>query len=279
LPGAGEPADNRWMRYVMYGPAPWERAVPRYGPVQKVAVISDVHTNVTALMEVLADIEAESVDLVVSCGDLTWGSQPADTIRLMRGLGGKALFVRGNGERAVLEIAAGERQAQTPREAWVPAQHSAESVTFVAAIPFSIVVEIIGLGPVRFCHGSPRSDTEVVTPVTPAERISELAAGIDEDVLVTGHTHMQFDRRVNGLRSVNPGSVGLPYHEGQPGVAYWALLGPDVSLRQTEYDVTTAADVGVGLGDPSAAKIAETLLTPPTPAEICEHAERLIFSD
>jgi putative phosphoesterase len=267
------------MRHVMYGPAGWERAVPRYGPVRSVAVVSDVHANVAALTAVLAENEIESADLVVSCGDLTWGSQPDETVTLMRGLGGKALFIRGNGERAVLEIAAGGRAPQTPRESWVPARHSAGSVTFVAAFPFSIVIEITGLGPVRFCHGSPRSDTEVVTTATPAERFSELAADIEEDVLVTGHTHMQFDRRVDGRRSVNPGSVGLPYHQGQPGIAYWALLGPDVSLRQTRYDITAAVDVGVRLGDPGAAKIADTLLSPPSPAEICEHAERLVFSD
>ena len=54
-----------------------------------------------------------------------------------------------------------------------------------------------------------------------------------------GHTHMQYDRTLsNGLRIVNPGSVGMPY-EGRPG-AYWALLGPDVEFRRTEYDVEAA---------------------------------------
>jgi diadenosine tetraphosphatase ApaH/serine/threonine PP2A family protein phosphatase len=125
---------------------------------------------------------------------------------------------------------------------------------------------------------SPRSDTETVT-LPPLERFSELAASIEENVLVTGHAHMQFDRRVDGRRSINPGSVGLPYHDGQPGVAYWALLGPDVSLRQTRYDITQAIEVGDRLRDPAAAKIAETLLTPPSPAEMCEHAERLLFAD
>jgi hypothetical protein len=90
----------------------------------------------------------------------------------MRGLGSRALFVRGNGERAVLEISGGRRTADRPREAWVPARHSQSSLDFVAAIPFSIVIEIPGLGPVRFCHGSPRSDIEVVTPAIPPPRRS-----------------------------------------------------------------------------------------------------------
>jgi diadenosine tetraphosphatase ApaH/serine/threonine PP2A family protein phosphatase len=161
----------------------------------------------------------------------------------------------------------------------MPSRHSADSLAFVAAVPFSVVVEITGLGPVRFCHGSPRSDTELVTPATPAERFAQLCAGIDEQILVTGHTHLQFDRRVAGRRSVNPGSVGLPYHEGEPGTAYWALLGPDVELRQSRYDVTEAIAAGTRLGDPAAETIAGLLMSPPSPAEIMAEAERLVFSD
>jgi putative phosphoesterase len=268
------------MTDVWHGPAGWEDPAPRqYGPVSRVAVVSDVHANVAALTAVLADIEAADVELIVSCGDLTWGSHPDETIAAMRGLAERALFVRGNGERAVQEISGGQRKAGTPREAWVPVRHSASSLEFVAAIPFSVVIEITGLGPVRFCHGSPRSDTEIVTPATPAERFAQLCAGVDEQVLVTGHTHLQFDRRVAGRRSVNPGSVGLPYHDGQPGTAYWALLGPDVTLRQTRYDIAAALEAGADCGDPAAGKIADLLMSPPSPAEIIAETERLVFSD
>jgi predicted phosphodiesterase len=262
-----------------HGPAGWEgQHVTRYGPVGQVAVISDVHANVPALTAVLAEIAAADVDLIVSCGDLTWGSQPDQTISIMRALKSRVLFVRGNSERAVLELAGGDRTAEGPRETWVPSRHSADSLAFVAAVPFSVVVEVTGLGPVRFCHGSPRSDTEIVTPATPPERFP-LCAGIDEQILVTGHTHLQFDRRVAGRRSVNPGSVGLPYHEGEPGAAYWALLGPDVELRQSRYDVTEAIAAGTRLGDPAAETIAGLLMSPPSPAEIMTDGERLVFSD
>jgi diadenosine tetraphosphatase ApaH/serine/threonine PP2A family protein phosphatase len=106
-----------------------------------------------------------------------------------------------------------------------------------------------------------------------------LCAGADEPVLVTGHTHLQFDRQVAGRRSVNPGSVGLPYHDGEPGTAYWALLGPDVTLRQTRYDVTAALAADTGSGDPAAEKITSLLLSPPSPGEVMAEAERLAFSD
>ncbi len=68
-----------------------------------------------------------------------------------------------------------------------------------------------GLGPVRFCHGSPRSDEELVTFATPETRIRALMEGVPERVLVSAYTHIQFDREVAGIRSVNPGSVGMPY--------------------------------------------------------------------
>jgi predicted phosphodiesterase len=58
-------------------------------------------------------------------------------------------------------------------------------------------------------------------------------ADTEEPTVVLGHTHMPFDRLADRRRFVNPGSVGMPY--GRRG-AYWALLGPDIALRRTDYD-------------------------------------------
>ena len=85
-----------------------------------------------------------------------------------------------------------------------------------------------------FCHGSPRSDEEILTRISSEERVAAAVADVSEDVVVCGHTHVQFDRRAAGKRLINAGSVGMPY-EARPG-AYWALLGPDVELRA---DATT----------------------------------------
>jgi predicted phosphodiesterase len=244
-----------------------------------VAVLSDVHANIPALTAVLAEVEALDPDLVVFCGDLTWGPEPSLTVELVSALGDRCLFVRGNADRAVVELARGERAHERPRDPWMPGRHSAAALEFLAAVPFSVVVEVRGLGPVRFCHGSPRSDTELVTPRTSEARFAELIDGVDERVLVTGHTHVQFDRTVAGRRSVNPGSVGLPYHGGTPGTAQWALLGPDVQLRQTPYDHTEAIARAHAVGDPSVDVIAKLLTRPPTPAEVTEDAEQRVFSD
>ena len=83
-------------------------------------------------------------------------------------------------------------------------------------------------------------------------------------MLVSAHTHIQFDRAVAGVRSVNPGSVGMPY-EGRAGAAFWAVLGPDVEL-QTDYDLAETVGRYRGCGDPLA-------------EEMVEHAEAAEFAD
>jgi len=235
----------------------------------KVAVLSDVHGNATALAAVLADLEREQPDLIVSGGDLTWGPLPEETFALASGL--NARWVRGNAERAILE-----NDRATERASWIQERHTPELHEFLAAFEEQVVVEIDGLGPVRFCHGSPRSDEECVTPETPEERVREFTAGVTERVLVTAHVHIQFDREVAGIRSLNPGSVGLPY-EGTPG-AYWAMLGPGVELRRTEYDLDEAVARYRASGLPGVEQMIELLLEPPEPREVIDDAEARVFA-
>jgi hypothetical protein len=89
-----------------------------------------------------------------------------------------------------------------------------EEGVFLATFVQGAVVEIDGLGPTRFCHGSPRSDEELITFATPEARIRAALAGVDERVLVTAHTHIQFDRTVAGVRSVTPAASGCPTRGG-----------------------------------------------------------------
>jgi len=88
-----------------------------------------------------------------------------------------------------------------------------------------------------FCHGTPRSDSEIVTILTPAEAVDEACGGAP--FVVGGHTHVQFDVSVGRTRVVNAGSVGMPFEK--PG-AYWLLIDGGVALRRTEYDLEAAAD-------------------------------------
>jgi putative phosphoesterase len=237
--------------------------------VKRVAVLSDVHGNAPALEAVLAEVEQAEADLIVFGGDLTWGPLPDETFELVRGLG--ARFVRGNADRAVLE-----NVSETEREQWMQAHHTDEMRELLASFEEQVVVEVDGLGPVRFCHGSPRTDEECVTPETPDERVLEFSEGVAERVIVTAHVHIQFDREVAGIRSVNAGSVGLPY-EGRPG-AYWALLGPDVELHRTEYDLDATIERYRRSGQPGVEPIVEMMIEPPEPREVIDHAEKVVFA-
>ena len=125
-----------------------------------------------------------------------------------------------------------------------------------------------------FCHGSPRSDEEILTRISPEERVAAAVADVSEEVVVCGHTHVQFDRRVAGKRLINAGSVGMPY-EARPG-AYWAVLGPDVELRRTDYDLEAAAAAIRVSGFPDAGELAdENVLTVPSAEEATQQFERM----
>jgi predicted phosphodiesterase len=218
---------------------------------------------------VLAEVEREQPDLVVFCGDLTWGSLPQETLALVRAMTIPARFVRGNADRAVGSDHEG-------RGAWMAAAHSPEDVAFLESFEPTVIVDVDGLGRTCFAHGSPRSDEECVTRRTPDARVRELTDGVDASVFVSGHTHMQFDRHVAGVRLLSPGSVGLPY-ETAPG-AYWALLGPDVELRRTDYDVDAAIAQMRATDDPSVERVVELMLEPPAQDEVIEDAERRVFA-
>jgi predicted phosphodiesterase len=257
-----------------------ERADLADTAAMRVAVLADVHGNAVALSAASEEVVAAAPDLLVFLGDVTWGPLPEDTWGLVRTLcdtfAGRTHFVRGNAERVLGELRRQERREDNARERWMLAAHTPSTLDAFDRFRDSVIVDIDGLGPTRFCHGSPRSHEELITPATPSRRMRELLVGVAERVLVTAHTHIQFDRIAQGVRSVNPGSVGMSY-QGRPG-AYWAMLGPDVELRRTEYDLELAVARFRETRDPLVETTIDTLLKPPTLREVITHAEALEFS-
>jgi predicted phosphodiesterase len=212
-----------------------------------IAALYDVHGNVHALEAVLAELERERPDAIVFGGDIASGAFPKETLALVRAL--EARCLRGNADR---------RYTETPEAAWVWAQLSDEEAAWLQGLP-----EQIELGGILFCHGTPRSDEEIVTPATTDGRLAEILTGVEQELVVAGHTHMQLDRRVGYWRFVNAGSVGMPY-EDEPG-AYWAIVGEEVELRRTDYDVEAAAAAIRTSGWPMAEEFAaENVLTVPS---------------
>jgi predicted phosphodiesterase len=239
----------------------------------RVAALYDVHGNLPALEAVLAEVWDTGVDAVVVGGDIAIGPMPRGTLERLLALGERALFLRGNGDREIAaEPAASGLWAERTR--WSAQQLKIGERAWLAALPDTQAVAVDGLGSVLFCHGSPRSDEEILTRISPEERVAAALAGVEEPVVVCGHTHVQFDREVAGKRLVNTGSVGMPY-EAEPG-AYWALLGPGVELRRTAYDLEAAAAAIRATGFPGAEELAaENVLTVPSADEATEQFERL----
>ena len=195
-----------------------------------------MHGNPAALEAVLA--EAGNATLVFG-GDYAWGPIPVETVDRIRSL--DALAIRGNADR-------------DPGDDWIVEQLGDERFAWLQTLPEQIELDVDGVGRVLFCHGSPRSDEEIILRTTPDEWLREMVADVEADVVVCGHTHMQFDRVADGIRVVNAGSVGLAY--GAPG-AHWLSLGPEVAHRRTPYDNEAFADRVAASDWPKAARFAE----------------------
>jgi putative phosphoesterase len=247
-----------------------------------VAAIYDVHGNLPALEAVLAELESVKPDLIVVGGDVVAGPMPTEVMDRLVTLGERICFVRGNADREVVAVYDDGPYADTidvadPTErvaAYAASKIDHEHRHLLASFAERLIVEVEGLGQVLFCHGSPRSDEEIVTAATTEGRLREILAGVDQDLVVCGHTHAQFDRHVGAKRVINAGSVGMPY-QGKPVGAFWLLLGADsVSLRRSDYDLDRGFERIRATGYPEAEDIAEILFEPPNPERVAAFFEQ-----
>lgn len=236
----------------------------------RIAAISDVHGNLLALDAVLADIETQSVDLVVNLGDLLSGAlQPYETGEQLMAL--DLITVRGNHERQVLTIAPDQMGAsdRLAYDTMTPAQRDWFASLPLAAEPAPGVLAF---------HGTPTDDvTELLEtigpggarPATQDEVVSRLGDEADRPVLLCGHTHLQRAMRLpSGGAVVNPGSVGWPAYAddhpypyvmqaGSPHARYAIVDDSDASwsweFRAVDYDWTAAARLAEEHGRPDVA--------------------------
>jgi len=247
--------------------------------MRKVAALYDIHGNLPALRAVLREVGLEDVDGIVVGGDVLPGPMPSQTLAALLDLAIPVEFIYGNGDRDVLATLAGEESVRYPaafREVmqWNGEQLTAEQRAHVATWPATLRLDVTGLGEVLFCHGTPRDDAEIFTRLTSANLLLPIFRRASVSTVICGHTHMQFDRLVGSTRVVNAGSVGMPF--GEPG-AYWALLGPSVELRRTEYDLEqAAAEIRATAYPDSHTFITRNLLEPPAEEEMLELFERSV---
>jgi predicted phosphodiesterase len=189
----------------------------------KLAALYDVHGMPHALDAVLDEVSRDGFDCVLLGGDLIGGPFPELVVARARELEG-ARFVRGNAERE-------------PGE-WDRERLDADDLRRLAGWPFSE-----SLDGVLYCHATPQDDTSMTTVFTPDDALASTFGGVEEDVVVIGHTHHQFERRAGSVRVVNAGSVGMPY-EGEVAAFWLAVDDGEPSFRKTSFDVERAiADI------------------------------------
>jgi putative phosphoesterase len=191
-----------------------------------VATLYDVHGNLRALEAVLAEIPDDAT--IVVGGDVAAGGErPSETLERLRALGDHVVWIRGNADRELHP----DEEGLAPADflAVARAALTDEQIEFLHDLPATAQIDNV-----LYVHASPRNDLDIFTELTPEDRIAFLFADVDADVVVCGHTHMQFDRTIAGKRVLNSGSVGMPY-EDEPG-AYWLL---DLERRHTPYEGAT----------------------------------------
>ncbi|NKB89150.1 MAG: metallophosphoesterase [Acidobacteria bacterium] len=239
----------------------------------RIAALYDIHGNLPALEAVLDEVAELGVDRLVVGGDVVPGAFAVECLERLLSSPVPVEFIYGNGETGTLAYLAGETLDAIPAAAhdavaWVGDRLPPEHAERYAAWPLTLDIDVAGLGRVIFCHATPRNEVEVFTAHTPEERVAPVLSGVSADVVVCGHTHMQFDRTVAKTRLINAGSVGMPF--GECG-AFWLLVdgaSEALELRRTPYDYAAAEQAIQETGFPAPELFA--LVTPPPEETILE---------
>ena len=233
----------------------------------RVALFSDMHGNAIALDAVLAELEHETVDEIVCLGDVAQGgAQPAEVVDRLQELGCRCVF--GNSDEFLLTLdaeATGEgldeerRERLLRRAEWSREQLGPDRLGFLQA--FDPVVELaVEDNRLVCCHATPTSNTEIVFPDTPRDRIATLIG--DAAAVVGGHVHLQWLRRVGSSFWACSGSVGLACdytaptaeHRFEPRADYAVVSGSPlrVEFRRAPFDASEVVRGIRGSGMPDA---------------------------
>ncbi len=216
---------------------------PAQPTTKKIAVLADIHGNLPALEAVLEDIEIQAPDEVLVGGDLVGrGPQGSAVIREIRRR--SWVSIRGNHEEYLLSF----RRRDVPPDwlhleewassRWMAAELSDDDIEYLASLAFSARSDSISR--LLLTHGSPVGTNDGLGPWTRASKLDRLLAGIEESVLVCGHTHRPMVRELERGLVVNVGSVGLPFNgdrRAQYAMLTWVDGDCRVDLRQVEYDL------------------------------------------
>jgi len=197
----------------------------------RIAIVTDVHGNLSALEAVLADLREVQPDLVVQGGDLALGPCPAEVVDLVRELGWPGVL--GNADAVLAgEDAIPERMRRLVSEPAARAREllGSERVAWVTGQP--LVWRGDGIAVV---HATPGDCWTIVPHDAPDDRLRETYGPLGVPIAVYGHIHRGYVRRLDGLTVVNAGSVSQSL-DGDPRASYAIIEDSRVELRRVAYD-------------------------------------------
>lgn len=224
----------------------------------RLAFISDIHSNILALLNVLKDITKQNADEIYCLGDLIgYGPYPNQVIDTIRHL--NIPTVMGNydegvgfskGDCGCVYVTDEEKRNGQKSIDWTTDQVTPDNKEYLKNLHVEISLEIDGI---RFLmvHGSPRRINEYLFEDRPEDSLRRVLEGKEIDVMLCGHTHKQYHRIIDGIHVINDGSVGKP-KDRDPRACY-ALVDTEefrVEFRRVRYPVETVAEDIVKRGLP-----------------------------
>jgi putative phosphoesterase len=231
----------------------------------KLGVVSDIHGNKVALDAVLADSAAVGIKRWWALGDLVLsGSRPVEVVETLRALP-EVAFVGGNTDRYVVTGAqppAHPTVADVVGDADLVRRYSevaasigwaqgalaqAGLLDWLADLPSEQRMSLPDGTTMLAVHASPGSDDgQGISPDVDDDLLAALLGDCHAELVIGGHTHRVTDRRLDGIRVLNPGSVGLPFRG--PGCASWMVIDADASGVRVEHRLTPF-DVDAAVAD------------------------------
>lgn len=230
----------------------------------RIAIVSDIHDNLTAFEAVLADLGETSPDLILHGGDLvSGGSSPAEVVDRVRDLGWLGVF--GNSDEAIARPETLEefaRQSSAPRSLWDAVREitaftrealGEKRVAWLDALPRVLIHP-----PVALVHASPASAwRSPLADATDAE-LEATYISLEQAIAVYGHIHQSFVRYLLGFTVINTGSVSQSF-DGDPRASYVVIDNGKPKVRRVEYDIEQEINAINRSGLPHADWVARTL--------------------
>jgi predicted phosphodiesterase len=230
----------------------------------RIAIVSDIHDNLTAFEAVLADLREASPDLVLHGGDLvSGGSSPAEVVDRVRDLRWAGVF--GNSDEGIAKPETLEefaRQSPAPRSLWDTVREMTaftrealgeERIAWLATLP-----RVVIRPPVALVHASPASAwRSPVADATDAE-LESTYFPLGQAIAVYGHIHQSFVRDLREFTVANTGSVSQSF-DGDPRASYLLIDNGKPTVRRVEYDIEQEINAITTSGLPHADWVARTL--------------------